>query len=260
FQDAPQHLAAVTILAGRGSAADISRAFFGVDFAHAQYSGVYLAAAALARIVGPDTAIRVLLSCAALLLPLAAWMLLGSFGRDRRLAVFAPALFQTFPLFIGVYNFVAAVPVAFVAIALAERQLRFPALWRGLLLAAVAVLVGYLHPSGLVVALAAVCVLAFTRRTRPAFALLPFAPALALLALSALHGPRTHEAAAFQSRIIWQSPLAQVRDILRFGNVFAGRVDELFILVLVLLFGALVRQKAPKAREPGWYRMPLLAT
>src|SRR5213082_3081591 len=70
FQDAPQHLAAVTILAGRGSAADISRAFFHVDFAHAQYSGVYLAAAALARVVGPDAAIRLLLSCAALLLPL----------------------------------------------------------------------------------------------------------------------------------------------------------------------------------------------
>src|SRR5204862_3680231 len=57
FQDAPQHLAAVTILAGRGSAAEISRAFFGVEFAYAQYSGVYLAAASLARLFGPDAAI-----------------------------------------------------------------------------------------------------------------------------------------------------------------------------------------------------------
>ena len=107
FQDAPQHLAAVTLLAGRDAAAAISRPFFQVDFAHAQYAGVYLPAMWLARLVGPDAAIRLLLTATALLLPLAAWMLLGSFGRDRRLAVFAPALFQTLPLFIGVYNFVA---------------------------------------------------------------------------------------------------------------------------------------------------------
>jgi hypothetical protein len=249
----------VTILAGRGSAADISRAFFAVDFAHAQYSGVYLAAAALARFVGPDAAIRLLLSCTALLLPLAAWMLLGSFGRDRRLAVFAPALFQTFPLFIGVYNFVAAVPVAFVAIALAERQLRSPALWRGLLLAAIAALLVHLHPSGFVVAGAAAFVLAVTRRTHRAAALAPFTPAVAMLALSALQRPRTAGAAAFQSRIFWQSPLAQIRDVLRFGNVFAGRVDELFVLVLVALFVVMLRQKPRPVRGPGWYRMPLLA-
>src|SRR5438045_1969100 len=111
YQDAPQHLAAVTVLAGRSAAALTSRQFFEVDFANAQYSGVYLAAMWLARLVGPDAAIRILLSLVALLLPAAAWMLLGSFGRDRRVAVFAPALFQTAPLFIGVYHFVAGVPV-----------------------------------------------------------------------------------------------------------------------------------------------------
>ena len=49
------------------------------------------------------------------------------------------------------------------AIALAERQLRSPTSWRGLLLAAVSTLLVHLHPSGFVVALAAAGVLALTR-------------------------------------------------------------------------------------------------
>jgi hypothetical protein len=125
FQDAPQHLAAVTVLAGQDAAASLSRPFFSVELAGAQYSGVYVPAMWMAKWIGPDASIRVLLTICALLLPLAAWMLLGSFGRDRRLAVFAPALFQTFPLFIGVYNFVAAVPVAVIAVALSDRAGRW---------------------------------------------------------------------------------------------------------------------------------------
>ena len=257
FQDAPQHLAAVTVLAGKSSAALTSRQFFQADFAHAQYSGVYLAAMGLARLVGPDAAIRILLSAAALLLPVAVWMLLASFGRDRRLAVFAPALFQTVPLFIGVYNFVAAVPVAIIAVALAERQLRAQSVLRGVVLAAVAIVLLHLHPSGFVVALAAAIVLALTRRRRAAFALAPFAPAVLLLALWATQGSKT--SGTFQGGAIWQSPLLQIRDLLRFGNVFAGRVDELFVVLLVIAFVALVRQKSVARREPGGYRMPLLA-
>lgn len=259
YQDAPQHLAAVTVLAGRGLAADASRRFFQIDFANAQYSGVYLAAASLARIVGPDTAIRLLLSAVALLLPLAAWMLLGSFGRDRRLAVFAPVLFQTVPLFIGLYNFVAAVPVAIIAVALAERQLQRPSLARAFLLAAVSFLLLHLHPSGFVVALAAAAVLAWTRRNRPAFVLLPFGPALLQLASWTVHGPRPEGPRFLQARATWQPLWLQINDLLRFGNVFPGRVDEVFVFLVVAAFVAVVAQRAPPPREARAYRMPLLA-
>ncbi|HZR08083.1 MAG TPA: hypothetical protein VFA79_05840 [Myxococcales bacterium] len=262
FQDAPQHLAALTVLAGQGAAAAASRPFFEVGFANAQYSGVYLAALALARFVGPDVALRLLLTVAALLLPLAAWMLLGSFERDRRLAVFAPALFQTATLFIGVYNFIAAVPVAILVVALVERQLRAPSRVRALLLAAVSFALLQLHLSGFVVALAAACVLALTRRSRRsiAVALAPFAPALAFMAVWALHAPKPAVPGIAQPGAVWQSPLLQIKDILRFANVFAGRVDEVFTLLLVIAFVAVVRQKAAKPRPPeGAYRMPLLA-
>src|SRR5436190_1098386 len=123
FQDAPQHLAALTLLSQQGSAALVTRPWFRVEFAGAQYSGFYIPALWLARFVGPDVAIRILLTISALLLPLAAWMLLRSFQRDPRLALFAPVLFHTAPLYIGVYNFVAAVPIAVIAIALVERQI-----------------------------------------------------------------------------------------------------------------------------------------
>jgi hypothetical protein len=258
FQDAPQHLAAVTVLAGDGGAAITSRGFFEVDFWNAQYSAVYLAAAGLARIVGPDAGIRLLLSMIALLLPVAAWMLLGSFDRDRRLAVFAPALFQTAPLFIGIYNFVAVVPVTILAVALVERQLRAPAVTRGIALAALCVLLLHLHPSGLVIAAAAAGALALTRRPRRLRLLLPLVPAMALLATAAVRAPKG--GATFQGPAVWQSPLAQVRDVLRFGNVFPGRVDEAVIFLLVAAFLAIAWQRAPRARPAGAYRVALLAS
>src|SRR3954471_18930328 len=61
FQDAPQHLAALTFLDGSSESAALSRPFFEVGFANAQYSGVYLLGLALSRLVGPDAAIRMLL-------------------------------------------------------------------------------------------------------------------------------------------------------------------------------------------------------
>src|ERR671938_247344 len=66
FQDAPQHLAAISMLAERGTAATVSRPFFEVSFANAQYTGFYVPAMLLARFVGADAAIRILLTVVAL--------------------------------------------------------------------------------------------------------------------------------------------------------------------------------------------------
>jgi hypothetical protein len=266
FQDAPQHLAAVGMLAGRGSAALATRRWFEVDFAHAQYTGFYLPASWLARIVGPDHAIRVMLTLVALLLPLAAWILLRAFRRDPRLAVFAPAVFHTVPLYIGVYNFVAAMPVGLLCIALIEQELRSPALLRAFAIALLAVGLLYLHLSGLAIVLGAALVLTLTAegplRTRLARGLAPVLPAVVLLlwsgrATSAY--PVDVAVGALRQGPVWQSPLSQVRDLFRFANVLPGRFDEAVADLLALIWIALWVGREPHARSERAWRLPLLA-
>jgi hypothetical protein len=266
FQDAPQHLAAIAVLADQGSAAARTRPWFEVALGRAQYTGFYVPAALLARAVGPDAAIRLLLSLVALLLPASSWMLLAAFGRDRRLAVLAPALFHTAPLYIGLYHFVAAVPVACAAIALFERELQSPRIWRALALALLAMALSSLHLSALCVVLGAAGLLSITAGARPARlarALAPLAPALALLGSWAARPPPARPAAiggiAPPLGSSWQSPLDQVRDLLRFGNVLTGRVDELFAAALGAVWIALWVSARKLPRPERAFRLPLVA-
>jgi len=106
-----------------------------------------LPAAALAKLVGPQTACRIVLTLVVFGLPAACWLLLRAFDRDTRLSVFAPAAFHTVPLYMGFFNFVASVPVAIAAVALVERELRAPSRGRAVLLAAAAAALFWLHPS-----------------------------------------------------------------------------------------------------------------
>src|SRR6202022_647358 len=118
FQDGPQHLASVRVIADYHAPGLGFDRWFVLDLRRLEYLGFYLPAAALAKWIGTDAATRVLLSLIALALPAATWMLLGAFGRDRRLAGFAPALFHTTPLYRGFFTFVASVPALIAAVAL----------------------------------------------------------------------------------------------------------------------------------------------
>lgn len=267
FQDAPQHLAAIGMLAGRGSAALATGRWFEVDFAHAQYAGFYLPAAWLARLVGPDAAIRLLLTLVALLLPLSVWMLLRAFRHDPRLAVFAPALLHTAPLYIGVYNFVAAVPVGLLGIALVERQLRSPALVRGFAIALVSVGLLYLHLSALVILVGAAVALSLTAegppRARLVRGLVPLVPAVAMLLFWSTRSTPVYPVdvvvGALKLGPLWQSPLAQAHDLWRFANVLPGRFDEAVIAALALIWIALALGGAPRGASDRAWRLPLLA-
>ena len=265
FQDAPQHLAAISLLSDQSPAADESRRWFTVGFAHAQYAGFYVPAAWLASFIGSDAAIRVLLSVVAVLLPASAWLFLKSFGRDPRLAVFAPALFHTAPLYIGVYHFVAAVPVALAAIALVERELRQPARWRPFAIALLALALVVLHSSGLAIASGAAIALAWTARAprdHKLRALAPLAPAAVWLAIWT-RAPTTRPvgtlAAQGPAGPSWQSPLAQLHDLVRFANVIPGRTDELFVVLLVSIWIALRRSPGEKQSPERSWRLPMLA-
>jgi len=123
YQDAPQHVAAVRVLADYHTPGLRFDHWFQIDLGRLQYLGFYLPAAALAKVTGADAAVRLMLSLIAVATSAAFWMFLGAFGRDRRLAVFAPAVFHTTSLYMGFFNFVESIPLALVVVALVEREL-----------------------------------------------------------------------------------------------------------------------------------------
>jgi hypothetical protein len=263
YQDAPQHIAAVRVLADYHAPGLAFERWFQPDLGRLEYLGFYLPAALIARVTGAETAVRVVLSLIAVAWVAAFWMFLGAMGRDRRLAVFAPALFHTTPLYLGFFNFVESVPLAVALLALTERELRSPTLRRACVLAVGAAVLLWLHPSALAFALAAAAVLALTSGRRPrqmARALLPYLPALLLLggwavrALAARDGP----GATARTPPHWMGARSQVLEMLRFGNVLAGHRDELFMLALAALFAAAVALPGRPRLQRG-FRVPLLA-
>src|SRR5262249_45161039 len=263
YQDAPQHLAAVRVIADFHTPGFGFDRWFQVDLGRLEYLGFYLPAAAIAKLTGPVAAVRLMLSLLAIATSAAFWMFLGAFERDRRLAVLAPAAFHSAPLYLGFFNFVESIPVALVVIALVERELRGPSWRRATRVAPAAAGVLWLHPSAVAFALVASCVLVLTSgapRRAMARALAPSIPAIALLgawaaqALASRDGP----GAVGRTPPHWMGLKNQLLDLARFGNVLAGHWDEAFVAALFVLFLAVVavRQRPPIARA---WRLPLLA-
>jgi len=264
YQDAPQHLAAVRVLADYHTQGLAFDRWFELDLDRLEYLGFYLPAAGLAKLVGPVAAVKLMLSLIAIATSAAFWMFLGAFGRDRRLGVLAPAVFHTTPLYLGFFNFVESIPVALVVVALTERELRSPSLRRAAVLAVAAAGLLWLHPSALAFALACAVVLALTsglpRRT-VARGFAPILPAAILFAAWAIQAVAVRDGpdAAGHSPPTWLGPRLQVLELLRFGNVLASLVDEAFVLALVALFVAIVAIRPRPRIERGW-RLALLAT
>jgi hypothetical protein len=261
FQDAPQHVAAVRVLADYGDATFAFQRWFEVDLRRSQYLGFYLPAAALAKLVGPQAACRIVLTLIVFALPAACWLLLRSFGRDTRLSVFAPAAFHTVPLYMGFFNFVISVPAAVAAVALVERELRAPSRHRAVLLGVAATALFWLHPSAVAFVLGAAAVLAVTSarpRHRMVRAMMPLLPAAVLLGgwAALAHVARPD---ADGSRPFWQPFGDQLLDIARFGNVLVGHSDELFALAMISLWFAAAILRGPRALPERWWRLPVVA-
>ena len=261
FQDAPQHVASIRVLADFHTPGFDFPRWFEIDLGRSQYLAFYLPGALLSKLVGPEAACRILLTLVALALPAASWMLLGAFGRDRRLAVLAPALFHTAPLYLGFFNFVESVPATIAVLALVERELQAPARRRALLLAACAIALLSVHPSALMFALCAAGVLAVSAGLplrRLARSVLPLAPAVFLVGAwtvrSLLHQPTMSErpGSYFPPLVI------KTYDLVRLGNVLAGHADELFMGALALLWLAAALVPG-RPRVERWWRLPLVA-
>jgi hypothetical protein len=263
YQDAPQHIAAVRVLADYHTPGFGFDKWFELDLGRLQYLGFYLPAAAIAKLTGPVIAVKLMLSLIAIATSAAFWMFLGAFGRDRRLAVFAPAVFHSAPLYMGFFNFVESVPLALAVVALTERELRSPTVLRAAVVAVAAAGLLWLHPSALAFALASAAVLALTSgepRRAIARALAPFAPAVILFGAWAFQALATRDGpgAPARTRPHWMGLKNQVLDLLRFGNVLAGNWDEIFVAALLAMFVALVAVRPRPWVQRGW-RLPLLA-
>ena len=264
FQDGPEHLAAIRVIADYGNPAFGFSQWFVLDFHRLQYLGFYLPAALLAKAFGPVTACRLMLSLIALALAGATWLLLAAFGRDRRLALLAPLLFHTMPTYLGFFNYVESVPAAIALIALVEYELRQPRVWRSLVLAVGAPLLLWLHPSALAFLLGAAVLLALSsgeawrRRGR---VLLPLVPAAGLWIAWAIAAVRSDhgEVRATYAHPSWTGLPDKVLNLARFTDVLRGHADELTFGLIIAIWLALAffaRDRRPGTRA---WRLPMIA-
>lgn len=145
LQDLPQHLAAVRILADHGDPALRFDAFYTIELGRTQYLAYYLAVAAFAKVLGVVRANALVLSAAIVGTPYAMRALLRALGRDERAALFVLPLTWNAHLVLGFFNFVAAIPLALVGLALAVRLRTEWTRARAIGLAVVAFVAFYTH-------------------------------------------------------------------------------------------------------------------
>ncbi len=154
FTDLPEHVAAAVTLRHWFDPVFHARDTYALAFGKSQYLA-YHVAGALLDVTGehPLFANRILLTAVAIALPFALRSLLRAYQTDERLALLACPLFWCRPLVIGFLPYMAALPVLLFALSRVVRQLGAPTRGRACGLAALALLVFYLHLSAYAVLL-----------------------------------------------------------------------------------------------------------
>lgn len=184
FADLPEHVAAIGTVA-RLICGETTADPYVVDLVRSQYFLYHALGGALA-VVTRDAIVanQILLAIVALLWPLSLRSLLRATRRDDRFAIFGTMVFYNRALAIGFLPYLASVPIAIFGLAIVARWCRRPTWRRTLALAALGVLLFYMHVSSYVlfVAIAAIWTVASTFR---AGAIARLAGALAPSALAA---------------------------------------------------------------------------
>ena len=184
FLDLPQHLGLATVVARVAEPGSSLARYYQLDLRVTPYWGYYAAMWLLGRAFPIELANRLLFTAYAVGLPLSAAFLLTSFRRDWRWAVLTvPLVFNT-NLFFGFATFVLAIPLAVLALGLAERELAWPRRrGRAVALGAVVTLVFLAHVQAYLVLGAGVLLLLLVHGRGPrawARAAVPYLPSLAL--------------------------------------------------------------------------------
>jgi hypothetical protein len=122
IQDLPQHVAAVRVLSCFRDPSYRFQDYFTLTLGRTQYLTVYLLAALLAKVTGPIFATKAVLSLALLATPLALLRLVRALKRNPALAFFGlPFVFNVHVAY-GFLNFVAAIPLLLLGLAIAVEQ------------------------------------------------------------------------------------------------------------------------------------------
>lgn len=266
FTDLPEHVAATATIArllpgGEGAP-------YVVAFAKSQYLLHHLAGALLTRVLGDALlATRLLLAAAAIGWAFSFRRLVRALGRDDLLAYFAPMVFWNRALVIGFVPYVASIPIAMFALALAIENAASPTRRRTIVLGVVALLLFYEHASTyvmfVVIAAAVTATLAVRalRSTtpdagRPRRALVTFALAIAPSAVAALAWSRTGALGASEAGV--RTPMVPALRLLPSWtfDVWRGHGDEAAALLwwgalTVLLAIDRFRAPPPAAADGG---------
>lgn len=121
IQDLPQHLAAMRVLADYDAPGLRFAEFFEVDLLRTQYLAYYGAVRVLSTVLSVELANRLVLAAAIVSTPYAMRALLKVLGRDERLCLLTLPLTWNAHLILGFLNFIAAIPLALLGLALAVR-------------------------------------------------------------------------------------------------------------------------------------------
>jgi hypothetical protein len=162
FADLPEHVAAIATLRHWWDPAWNPNSTFVLALGNTQYMLYYVVGALLSFPLGnAERANLIVLSATAIAIPYSLRALLRATQGDERTAIFAAPLFWSKPLLIGLLQYVAAIPFILWGLSLAIRQAQHATRRRTALLAALGVLLFYLHLSALIFFLvaAALCFL-----------------------------------------------------------------------------------------------------
>lgn len=145
LQDLPQHLATIRALADFGDPNLHFRDYYVVELGRTQYLTYYLVTALLAKLVGVLAANAFVMTAAVAGTPYAMRFLLRALERDERAAVLVLPLTWNAHLILGFINFIGAIPLALVCLALAIRFRSQGSRRVGAALACLLVLTFYTH-------------------------------------------------------------------------------------------------------------------
>lgn len=160
--DLPQHLATVRILRDLHTPPWHIDAFYALDLGHTQYLGWYVLATLLAKVVTIETAAKLLLTAYLLAWPLAFGRFLRAHHRHPAFALAAVPFAWNTTLWMGFVNYLSALPVVFLWLAILQEQLDTPLKRTRILLYVLPLAVYFLHAQAflhalLLVALTVLC-------------------------------------------------------------------------------------------------------
>lgn len=150
FSDLPEHAAAIATLRHYFDPSWRLQETFTLALGQTQYLLYYAVGALLSIPLGSaEHANLALLMATGFAWPFALRSLLRALGQDERVALMSGALFFNQSLLIGLFNYLAALPVLLWSLALAVHHARSPTARSALLLSAASVALFYLHLSAL---------------------------------------------------------------------------------------------------------------